>query len=80
LVRSFEGGAGGVGLFVDFSPDGQSVLFNLIATSQIVQFPVDIDTLIESTCDRVLRDLTEEERRIFGVGDMPTCTKFSQEQ
>ncbi len=77
LVRTFEGAPGGIGFFVDFAPDGESVLLNLIADNRIIRSAVSIDSLIDSVCESVLRDLTEEERRIYGLDESPTCPKFA---
>ncbi len=36
--------------------------------------PVDLDALIYSVCGRLLRDLTAEERTIYGIDDkQATC-------
>ena len=79
LVRSLEGSPGGIGLFVDFTPDGQHILLNLVSQNRITRLPVTIDSLIEEMCGRVLRDLTGEERDIYNVDESPTCTKFTDE-
>lgn len=56
-----------------FAPDGRSVVvgsFDGVAQ----RTPTDLDDLIHSVCGRLLRDLTDEERTIYGIANTePTC-------
>ena len=78
LVRTFEGAAGGIGFFVDIAPNGESVLLSLIADNRIIRYQISIESLIDYVYERVQRDLTEEERRIYGLDESPTCPKFAE--
>jgi WD40 repeat protein len=72
-VRYFPGHASSSVSDVAVSPDGSQVAVASFDGS--VQFtPADAGGLLTSVCDRLVRDLTSDERAIYGIpGDRPTC-------
>jgi WD40 repeat protein len=72
-VRYFPGHASSSVSGVAISPDGSQVAVASFDGS-VQLTPTDAGALIDSVCHRLLRDLTSDERAIYGIsGDRPTC-------
>ncbi len=72
-VRYFPGHASSSVSDVAISPDGSQVA--VASFDGFVQLtPTDAGALIDSVCNRLRRDLTSDERGIYGISaDRPTC-------
>jgi len=76
VVRQFYAGSGQAG-FVKFVDDDKFILYATLEDGVIHRQPAGIDSLIENTCDWVRRDLTPVQRKLYTLGDSPTCPKFT---
>lgn len=71
-IRRFTGHTGPIRSVV-FSPDGQYIL-TASEDNTARAWLVDLDDTIGAACAMLIRDLTPEEREIFGITDQgPTC-------
>ncbi len=72
-IRYFPGHALSAVAGIAVSPDGQQVAIG--SYDGFVQLtPIDRDALLSSVCERLRRDLTDEERTIYGIADQQaTC-------
>jgi WD40 repeat protein len=72
VVRRFFAGEDPAG-FVQFADDDTTVMFSTVDEGVIVRQPLDIAGLVETMCANLQRELTAEERHIYGLDDTPTC-------
>jgi len=75
-VRRFYVGGGHTG-FARFVEDDAFVLYTSLEDGRIYRQPVSIDKVIETTCTRLVRDLTPGEQQLYSLDDSPTCPKFA---
>jgi WD40 repeat protein len=63
-----------------FSPDGRSIL----TASQdftVLQWQTDLQDAIQLVCGLLSRDLTDEERKQYGIpNDGPTCPELAEQR
>ena len=76
MVRRFYASAGQAG-FVKFVDHNEYILYTTLEDGVIHRQSVSINILIDSTCARMLRDLTSVERDLYALDDSPTCPKFA---
>jgi len=66
---------------LQFSPDGRFIIFrgNYLGEPTVLNLPIDYHERIDFACSRVTRDLTANERTVYGIADNePTCPQFAK--
>jgi WD40 repeat protein len=67
-IRHFQHGG-----ILGFMPDGQTII-----SSNSNLFPIDYRVSIAEACQRISRDFTADERKVYGINDnAPTCPQFA---
>ena len=72
IVRQYYAGAGPAA-FVEFVDDDDFILYTTQEDGIIHRQPLTIDDLIETVCNTLQRDLTLEQRTVYGLDDTSTC-------